>query len=330
MRRRLEDFGGEFRRGTCISIPGLVTGGFLDQLALNGNGPAPSAFELPTHTVTANGTPLHYFEFGSGPPIVFVHGSLGDYRTWGNLFEPLAADYRLVSYSRRYHYPNAWHGDGSDYCTELHTADLAAFVRGLQLGPVHLVGQSTGATIAARCASQYPEIVRTLVVNEPDHAPWLLDSAEGRLALQEYLDRVDKPVTELVEIGALPSAIERFVDGVLGPGSFAAFTPTMRLVCMDNARELVAELRCAEIFYSPFTDDDVRQIGVPTLFLEGGATMPLFRIIADRFLRNVPDAEHVTIAGAPHAVHFAAPEQFGASVKSFLQRRGRPAAGSAS
>ncbi len=34
-------------------------------------------------SVFINGDSIHYVEIGHGEPVVFVHGSLGDYRSWG-------------------------------------------------------------------------------------------------------------------------------------------------------------------------------------------------------------------------------------------------------
>ena len=56
---------------------------------------------------TVNGTTLAWVQEGSGPPVVFVHGSGADLRTWGYQLPPVArASFRAIAYSRRYHHPN--------------------------------------------------------------------------------------------------------------------------------------------------------------------------------------------------------------------------------
>ena len=98
----------------------------------------------------------------------------------------------------------------------------------------------------------------------------------------------------------------------------------MRMVCLDNVPEFKAEFKCVDIYYSPFSFDDARRIGVPTLLVQGGASLPLFGLIADKFAECVPSIERVTVEAAPHAVHFVAPEQFSEVVLDFLNRnRGR-------
>jgi non-heme chloroperoxidase len=307
-------------KGLHISMPGLVTASFLDQIAQVS--PLPERqFDLPTKRASVDGAELHYFEFGNGEPVVFVHGSIGDYRTWGYQFEPFSASYKVISYSRRYHYPNVWTGDGSDYSTGLHANDLAAFIKALGLGPAHIIGQSSGASIAAQCASHYPEVTRTLVVDEPDWAHWLIELG-GQALLEEFSANVDQPAAQAMAAGDGESAIRIYVDGVLGAGTYARLSPEMRIVMLDNIPELKAELSCAEIFFSPFSFDDARGIKAPTLLVQGSSSLPMFRPIATKFLECVPNIERVLVDGAPHAAHFVTPDQFNEVVLDFLRRSG--------
>lgn len=307
-------------RGLYISMPGLVTGSFLEQIANEGQQLPKRPYDLPTKTVQANGAEFHYFEFGEGEPVVFVHGSIGDYRTWGYQFEPFSVNYRVISYSRRYHYPNVWAGDGSDYTIELHATDLAAFIEALGCGPAHIIGQSSGATIAAHCASRYPEVTRTLIVDEPDWVHWLLELNGGKAALDYLSTNVEQPATKALAAGDAEEAIRLFVNGILGDGTFERLSPEMRIVMLDNVPELKAELNCSEIICSPFSYDDARKISAPTLLLEGSLSLPAYRIIGDKFAECVPNITRAMVEGAPHAAHFVTPDRFNETVLNFLAR----------
>jgi len=101
--------------------------------------------QVQTKKILINGVELNYIEQGKGDPVVFVHGSLEDFHTWGLQIEPFSEHYHVIAYSRRYHYPNAWVGDGTDYSATLHAEDLAALIKRIGLGSAHVVGHSYGA-----------------------------------------------------------------------------------------------------------------------------------------------------------------------------------------
>ena len=92
-----------------------------------------SSSEIKTKEVGVDGLTLHYIELGQGTPVVLVHGTLEDYRTWDGQLEALSKGYRLISYSRRYHYPNEWPKDATDFSVTIHARDLAAFIKALNL-----------------------------------------------------------------------------------------------------------------------------------------------------------------------------------------------------
>jgi hypothetical protein len=57
-------------------------------------------------TVFVDGATLAYLEQGEGEPVVFVHGSASDLRTWEQQIPAIAESHRAIAYSRRYARPN--------------------------------------------------------------------------------------------------------------------------------------------------------------------------------------------------------------------------------
>jgi non-heme chloroperoxidase len=93
---------------------------------------------------------------------------LNDFRVWQFQIESFAQKFHVVSYSRRYAYPNQWPGDGEDNNVTNNAADLAELIiKRVDLGPAHLIGHSYGALTALYMAYPHPELVRTLVLGEP-------------------------------------------------------------------------------------------------------------------------------------------------------------------
>ena len=49
---------------------------------------------------------FRYVDEGAGKPILFVHGSQSDHRTWRQQMELFRKSHRVIAYSRRHHRPN--------------------------------------------------------------------------------------------------------------------------------------------------------------------------------------------------------------------------------
>jgi len=277
--------------------------------------------------VRVNGVPFAYVDQGRGPALILVHGSLGDYRSWWGQIGPLSVHYRVIAYSRRYHYPNAWVGDGSDYSAALHADDLGALIRTLRLERSHVVGASFGAYTALVLAVRSPELVRTLVLGEPPLLPWLQWSAEGQRFLKTFLASTWEPAKQSFQRGALAEGITTFVDGVSGPGSFARLPPELHVMLMDNAREMQAEALAAE-YFTPVSCEDAQRITAPVLLLNGEASPKLFHAVVEELSRCLPRAERAVIARASHNMHAGNPHAYTQTVLGFLARHAESDGGS--
>jgi pimeloyl-ACP methyl ester carboxylesterase len=95
--------------------------------------------------ISVNGTTIRYWEQGRGVAVVFVHGAISDHRYWEPQREAVTDRYRFIALDRRYFGTAPWPDSGEKHSQATHVADLAAFIRGLKVGPVFLVGTSGGA-----------------------------------------------------------------------------------------------------------------------------------------------------------------------------------------
>lgn len=274
-----------------------------------------------------NGAVLHYVAHGAGAPVVFVHGGLGDYRSWAGQLPAFAAHYRVVAYSRRYHFPDPGAGEAGGYTTAGHAADLAALIGALDLGAVHLVAESYGAAVALLCAHQWPPLVRTLVLGEPPLLPWLEALPGGGPLLAEYLATTIRPAIQASREGELERAVALFFDGTVGPaGAFARLPPSIRDLLLDNASALRLELlsvptdwsRAKADYFGPFTPADAAGIGCPTLLLEGERSPALFRLITDELARRLSASTRVLIPRAAHALAMSQPAAYNKAILAFL------------
>lgn len=109
----------------------------------------------------SNGEAIHYTHSGSGQPLIFIPGSISDYRTWVSISKHFEQRYSCYVLSRRFQYPGAYR-KGGDSSVAANTEDIASFIREKGLAPVHLIAHSFGGFIALNLALRYPELERLI------------------------------------------------------------------------------------------------------------------------------------------------------------------------
>jgi pimeloyl-ACP methyl ester carboxylesterase len=275
------------------------------------------------------GVRLECLEHGSGEPLVFVHGSASDHRTWGAQLDAFGARWRTIAYSRRHHWPNAPIADGAAYAMEEHCADLAALLRTLDAAPAHLVGHSYGAYLCLLLAIREPAFVRTLVLEEPPVLPLFVSVPPrptelfkllGRrprtaLAIMKFGARGLAPAAKAIERGDTEGAIRLFGCAVLGKDAFDRLTPERREQVRANFFE--AELR--DPGFAPLAAAGLRGVRAPTLLVTGEHSPRLFHRLTDRLHELLPHARRVVIPGASHIAHEDNTAAFDAAVRAHLR-----------
>ena len=188
-------------------------------------------------TMEANGLRITYSERGSGVPVVFVHGSMNDHRLWEGAQAAIARQYHAISYTQRYFGPQAWGADWPKFGVGVHAADLAAFIRGLGAGPVHVVGWSYGASVGLAMAQQHPELVKSAFLYEPAHPTFVSDPVEQK-ALAD--DRATfAPAVQAARSGDQIGSASALLDAVDNrSGVFQTLPAAFQEMIRDNARTM--------------------------------------------------------------------------------------------
>ncbi len=259
--------------------------------------------EAPAHpqVIVVNGAELTYVEAGSGDPVILVHGTTCDLRTWRDQLIPIGKHYRAMTYSRRGHYPNAWPDDYVLCTPELHAADLANLIEAFGPGPVHLFGHSYGGLVALVAAVQRPELVRTLTLGEPPLFSWLQSVPDRRDLFTAFVADVMEPARLGYQQGQDDAATRIFIDGVIGDGAYDACPPEVQAAMLDNVAETRVQLNTPlALTFSALSRDDVKRVLAPTLLLAGELSPPLFTAVIDELAQCLPHAERVVIPGVSH------------------------------
>lgn len=274
--------------------------------------------EIALKQVEVNGTKLAYAEQGRGEPVIFIHGEVSDFRAWSEQLNLFSHYYQAIAYSRRYHYPNEPAGDFSDYTLSLHTADLLAFLKALNLEKVHLVGRSYGASVALLAALKQPQLIRSLVLGEPSLFTELLDK-EGMRLLSKQKAGFDE-VNRLIHRGRKEWAVRQFLNVIVGADVLDQFSGTVRSIVLENADTLEPALRT---YYQspPANCEQLKKLTVPTLLVSGEFSPKISRLSNERIKTCLPNSELVILQGASHGLHMENPDGFNRIVLDFLANR---------
>jgi pimeloyl-ACP methyl ester carboxylesterase len=268
--------------------------------------------------IEVNGTSIAYVDQGRGEPVVFVHGAFGDWRNWDDMRVAVAARHRVIALSLRYHHPNPWGDDGAAYSLAQHVQDVAAFIRALDVGPVHLVGNSMGSRIAAYVALENPHLLKSLTLGDPFViAP---ASAEGKAAIAAYQAYAAKS-SAAAKAGDLRQSTIDMYDAVLGDSDGFRLAPTRAQErALDNASTMAPYWR--QPAAKPVTCDQFRALKVPVLVINGEKSLPIFQH-GSQALREClpPSTAHSVIPGGRHNWFAEQPDAGARAVLEFLARR---------
>ncbi|MGH0035318.1 MAG: alpha/beta fold hydrolase [Myxococcota bacterium] len=268
-----------------------------------------------TRSVTVNGTTLAYREEGDGEPVVFVHGTASDLRAWEQQLPVVGRSYRAIAYSRRFARPNEDIAPGADDPMLPHVKDLAAFLRAIDAAPAHLVGNSWGAFVSLLTAVRHPDLVRTLVLEEPPVLSLFVSTPprpsellrlfvtrpRTAIAIVKFGARTIGPAQKAFQRGEDDHAMRIFGQGVLGREPFERLPEARKQQMRENLGAARAQLLGAG--FPPLGDQDVVDVLTPALLVTGELSPSVLLRLTDRLEELLPIVERVEIPGASHAMH---------------------------
>jgi N-formylmaleamate deformylase len=251
----------------------------------------------------ANGIDVHYLRTGgSKPPLVLLHGLLGNGACWSPVARALEDEYDVVMPDARGHGKSSTPLHGYRY--DDHASDVMGLMRSLGLTSAIVLGHSMGGMTAAVVASQAAEVVRGVILVDPTF-----------LSPERQREVCDSDVAEQHR-------------RLLGPGR-ADLLAELRARHARRSPEIVellveARLQTRMSAFDVLTPPNpeyrelVRTIGVPILLAIGDA--PVVSLETARELQHLnPRLRVEQIQGAGHGVPFDQPERLAAVVRSFIR-----------
>src|SRR5262249_57130616 len=224
---------------------------------------------------------------------------------------PVAETSGAAAYSRRYNYPNT-NKLRPKHSAVIEAEDLAAFIKKLDLGKVHVVGHSYGGYAALFLAVKHPELVRTLTLAEP---PVVFTGDRP----EDAKERLVKQARAAFEEGD-PEAAVRAIVNSSREGTYDRIPEPVRRRLLRNAQELKA-LVTSDQMYPGLDRDAVRTIEVPTLLLSGEKSAASHKSVDAELERLLPDSsrQRVIIRDADHGMWLQQPEVCRKATLEFLR-----------
>jgi len=265
-----------------------------------------------------SGGRVPYVASGSGEPLLFVHGSLCDYRYWNSQTAVLARQFRCIAVSLSHYWPGDDSALPGTFGWRTHVAELAEFITVMDIGPVHLVGHSRGGCVAFQLAREYPHLVRTLTLADPG-GPLHVDGMP-EAALSPATTALRARVAALIGQGEIDAGLEMFVDSVSMPGIWRKSPASFRAAAIDNAATLPMQFR------DPLPAYDragAQRLACPTLLVAGERSPRMYRDNVDRLAAWIANAQQCVVAGASHGMNITHAGQFNRLLASFIQVESR-------
>ena len=261
---------------------------------------------------------LHYEDFGSGRPVILIHGWPLSSRSWEYQVPALIdAGYRVITYDRRGYGGSSQPWNGYDYDTL--AGDLNALLTELNVTNATLVGFSMGGGEVVRYLSTYGTERVSKAVLASAVPPYLFksdDNPDGGLddaTIAEFEDGVK---------GDRLAFLEGFTHDFFAAGDKSdLISEPARLYNRDIAALASPKgtLDCIGAFARTDFREDLKAVTVPTLVIHGDSDgIVPFEVSGKRSHEALADSTLVLIEGGPHGVNATHSDLFNKALLDFL------------
>jgi pimeloyl-ACP methyl ester carboxylesterase len=218
-------------------------------------------------SVSANGASIYYELRGSGPPVLFIAGAMGDAGYFDQVADLLADEFTVLTYDRRGNSrspkPEGWERTS----VEEQAADAAALLRALDLAPAAIFGNSYGGSFALGLVVDSPDVVRGAIVHDPPLISVLERPEETG---------VEAVVEDAMRTGGPRAAADQFLRFFCGDAAVDGLEPPLRERLFANAETLFGSEMGNFENYRP-DDATLAAITVPTRVLASEESPPFLR-----------------------------------------------------
>jgi pimeloyl-ACP methyl ester carboxylesterase len=261
--------------------------GYDDELRrFEATGAAPLPVTDDLGYVENDGARIWYAVYGTGLPVILLHGGLGHSGNWGYQVPALIANgYRAVVIDSRGHGRST--RDGRPYTYELMASDVMAVMNALDFDRGALVGWSDGACTALILAAKYPSRVAGVFFFACNMDPTGVRPFEPTVTLNRCFSR---HAEDYKQLSTTPEQFKHFVEDV---GLMQRTQPN-------------------------YSAQDLVKISVPVRIAQSESDEFIKREHAEYLARTIPGASFVLLDSVSHFAPLQRPMQFNAAMLAFV------------
>ncbi|MFY1045706.1 alpha/beta fold hydrolase [Chryseobacterium sp. GP-SGM7] len=260
---------------------------------------------------------LYYEDFGSGQPIILIHGWPLSGKSW-ELQVPVLLDlgYRVISYDRKGFGKSAPSSDGYDY--DSLTADLHELITQLELKNVILFGFSMGGGEVVRYLTNYgsENVDKVALISSIIPLVKQKDDNPDGVAEEELYGILNSLKTDRVTF------LETFHKNFYNYGLLSQKVSQAQLNydwSIASCASPIATIKCAESWANTDFRPELANVNVKTLIVHGDndQIVPI-ETSGQQAAKGIADNDFVTVEGAPHGLNVTHAEQLNQILTKFL------------
>ena len=261
---------------------------------------------------------LYYEDYGTGQPVVLIHGWPLSGASWERQVPALlAAGYRVITYDRRGFGGSSRPATGYDY--DVLAEDLHKLITTLNLHDATLVGFSMGGGEVARYLGAHGTACVSRAVFMAAITPFLLKTPDNPSGVDGAVFDGIKDALAAERLAFLAKFFADFYDVELLKGKRISDEAVRLSWNVAAGASPIGTLLCVQAWLTDFRPD-LSRVDVPTLVIHGDADriLPL-AATGKRTQELVKGSRLVVIPGGPHGLNWTHAEDVNRELLSFLK-----------